>query len=505
MPSMAQLRLIHYLKRAGFLALFLLVGFGLYFGVQTEAWQTALSKLTSAGNPTKPETTTGPQNQDSFEAFLSRSSVHQLIVKATQLIDEPERTVTNRLARQNQKFLMADELVQRNEDSRSFNFGIATKLSALRIRETILFDNGLSSIEASDELRQLARQHLSSFDSDILRQANLSQLTLVIYSALDAASDESVGFDPKTLKTFKSICKKYSNDITVAEDVLELLQRIRIHADNLLLREYVGVFESEFGNSRIDKIKLLATDTVNLLTESEFELIDLLDATESRRVDAIAKAKRQIYSAIDGGFVSQMGYYRIFDCIRHIAKFGDYASALDLTQYLEDAIRAKPTLSQLASNCLNLKRQLRAVGQKLKLDKICDRNGDPMSLLNTSAIIHAVLFCDVEEIEQSTNFLWSITRAARRDFANGSLSVSIVFPRKEFAPKLQKQLNELESVPRIKVAFVLRTTDESTSLLDNIEQQKLPLLVLFDRDKRVVGVISDKNDFEKLYSELKNP
>ena len=80
MPSMFQLRAVHYIKRTAFLLLFLAIAAGLYFGVQTDAWRNVMNRMSSMGEDKSPDPVENPEG-DSFEVKLDRSTVQQLILQ----------------------------------------------------------------------------------------------------------------------------------------------------------------------------------------------------------------------------------------------------------------------------------------------------------------------------------------------------------------------------------------------------------------------------------------
>ena len=263
MPSMFQLRLQHYIKRTGLLFLIVLIAIGLYFAVQTDRWKDVTDWVASFDRVSPDEVENDQDSVVDFDQSLGRSTVQQLILQATQLVDDPEQNPLDRLERQRRRIRVAEELSKRTDNTRAVNFGIATKLSALRTRELIHFDNGLATATSLAELGNLAARHLSSFDEDTLRQANLGNMTAELLKRLLNSDQEGFMIENEVVRVFETIAKKYGNDIIVAEEFFELLKRIHIHSSDQDRDKFLAIYQAGFSKSRVERIKLMATDASN--------------------------------------------------------------------------------------------------------------------------------------------------------------------------------------------------------------------------------------------------
>lgn len=505
MPSMFQLQLRLFLKRAGFLVLFLLVAAGLYFGVQTDAWKNTLGWIANASNTGESETSIGELNEtENFDAFLSRSTIQQLILRSTQLVDELELSPVERLQRQDEKVRIAEELMRRKDNDRAVKFGVATKLSALRTRELINFDNGLSTSESRELLAQLAKKNLSSFDEDTLRNANIGNLTYLIVEDLINSDQEDYTVDADAVRAFESVSKKYFNDIIVAEELYKLLKRIHIHAPEQDREKLLTIFERNFGSSRVERVKLIAIDASQQLIDSEFELLNIFDVIDARREETIGDLRKQIIDVFNRGYISQFGYERIFSGITDVARAGHYPVALELSEKLADNIRAKDTMSRLAGKTLKFKKQMRMVGKKIPLTVLEDVNGEPFQIQNPNAPMKGILFMPNGSLEKADKLLFTAMRSAGRDVSKQKFSMIAAYVD---SGSNQENKNTIERLRRlvatVDVARLNTEKDDAKQLVESLEIYNDPLLLLLDEQDRVIGIGIEKQDFESRYKSLR--
>ena len=478
---------------------------GLYFAVQSDVWRNVINWATSFNRASPAEVEPAGRSADNFENSLSRSTVQQLILEATQLVDDLELSPLDRLERQRRRIKVAEELSNRTDNSRAEKFGVATKLSALRTRELIHFDNGLTSPESLAELSQLASRYLSSFDEDTLRQASIGNMTAVLVEKLLRAEEDGFTIENEITRNFESVCKKYGNDIIVAEEFYELLKRVHIHASDQDRDKFLAVYQTEFSKSRVERIKLMATDASNKLIDTEFDLARIFDVIDSQRPSAIQKLRSQINSAFVRGYISQYGYKRIYEGILDVTRAADYAVALELSEALEDSIKGKSTLSRLAAQTLRLKKRVRMVGQKLNLEAVQTIEGELFVQRNTAAPVKAMLFMPDGSFDESDQILFTVMRAAGKDVPKQKFNLSAVYVDTGGLGKASQELEKLNRLVKSIDSGILKTDIASGSeLAEKLELNGKPLLLLLDRDNIVIGVDVKKGDFEKTYKDLQN-
>ena len=502
MPSMYQLQLQHYLKRGALVFGLLLVATILYFGLQSDGWK-KLTSWASTASRTIGDTPEGePANQKENE--LAGSTVQQLILQATQLVDDPELKPFERLERQADRIRVAEELMGRTDNTRAVGYGISTKLSALRMQEMIRFDNGLASSNTISQLESLARKNLSSFDEDTLRQSNLGNLCAKILSTLLESETNGFTIDEDALRAFEQVSKKYRHDIIVAEECYELLKRVHVHASEADRDKFLKIFRDEFGASRVERIKLIASDASHKLIDTEFELVRVFDVIQSQRTDTIKKLRDQILAAFDRGYISKYGYKRIFESIKDVARAMDYGMALELSEALENSIKGKAAMSKLAADALKIKKRMRLVGQTIALDGFETLAGEPLGNRNEKPRIYGVILFDENSLEDAKDFLLSIFRVAGRDAGRGKFGAAAIFV--ELGP-IESSLSELEKISRligtIDVGISRKSSESGNQLMEQLEFDSKPLLLMLDDEDRVIGVDVLKEDFEQTYRDLK--
>ena len=153
MPSFQQLRFRQFLKRAAVVFVVLLITAFLYFTLQSNAWDQFTGMFKGKKNQPEEEVQDiGASDLSEFEEFLERSSVQQLILRSTELIDDESAEPLIRLDRQSKKVQIADKLLGMVDDPRAIQFGTTSKLAALRKRELINIDS-LSLIHISEPTR----------------------------------------------------------------------------------------------------------------------------------------------------------------------------------------------------------------------------------------------------------------------------------------------------------------------------------------------------------------
>ena len=289
MPSYQQMQRALYIKRALTILPFLIVTLGLYFFLQSDSWSSFSGWLTRLG---KPEINHAENEQntdiDDFESMLTRSNSQQLILFSTELVDSPDLTILHRLDVQQKRVRIANRVVELNENDRAVQFGIASKLAAIRTRESINQEAGLSTLESVEELRLLANQHISSNDDSVFREANLGSVVADILTEFLNLQDRGP-ISKELLQKFSSICKQFNNDEIVGRELFRFVNLIRKRASTASFMSFASEYSTAFSSSHKSQLKAMAANLEGQMSNDKLDLVDIFDSIDSLRPQAIQK------------------------------------------------------------------------------------------------------------------------------------------------------------------------------------------------------------------------
>lgn len=502
MPSFQQLRFRQFLKRAAVVFVVLLITAFLYFTLQSNAWDQFTGMFKGKKNQPEEEVQDfGASDLSEFEEFLERSSVQQLILRSTELIDDESAEPLIRLDRQSKKVQIADKLLGMVDDPRAIQFGTTSKLAALRKRELINIDSGLTTPESLGELISFSQLNLTSDNEVILKQANLAQVESVVFNELINSSSSSP-LSEQAFEKFKQVCIRYPDDLVVATNLLDVLEKIHIFALPVDHKKFNEAFKAEYAKSNNDKLKALAARVDQQIVESEFELINVYDSIDSMQREAAGKLRVQIENALDATQISLNGYKRLFNGVRDIAVVGEYQTAIALSEKILKKVQGKNGLQQIAQAAELFRSQVGLAGDEFKIEHVVDLNGKPFTVRHPEADIKAVYFYTSKSFAKADKYMYDIMRIANKFVADKRFCLTAIFVDRGSSKAMDEVRRVARAVPPIDFCRIDANSEEGKKALEKISMFQSPLLLLLDRENRVVGINVQQDAFEKRFFEL---
>ena len=506
MPSMFQIRKQLYIKRGILILSCLVVAVGIYFALKSPKFDelkkkffAAAEDVVDANEENKIDEKQGTFSE--FEAFLHSASDQQLILRAAELVDSPRGNIVKRLDRQNQKIKIAEKLMEQTANSRTSNIGITSKLKALQSRESIHFDNGLSTEESLQELVDFAESNSDNPDSDIKRNVSLALLQSAIFS--DLMNSKNAGMQPQTLETFEATCTSLINDRFAGNMLFNFLKQIHVHAPREDHEKFVSVFKSIFENSEVANLQSLASQSAATMIESEFELDNIFDSIDSLRDEAVQKLTGQIKNALNQNFVSEGGFRRIYKSIQDIVSVRNYDSATELSNLLQQKIQNTDSLADLAeANNATIKR-LKLVNGPLDLSVLTSLDGKPLDLQPDGLQLKAIIFISKTTFSQSDKVIFNMLKTTSRFIRSKKFSVTAILIDDGMAAKAIEEVKHVNSQV-LAVDFVTLQTETPGGkvLFDRISIDKYPTIMLLNGRNEVIGVDVAIDDFERQFFDL---
>ena len=504
MPSFQSLQYRLYMKRAMLLVLFIGVSAGLYFGLISEQGKKLVDSVRDLGQVSVEKNDTSENlGLSDFERFLQRASSQQLILRSTELVDDPTKEILIRLDTQQRKQRIADHLIQQVDDQRAVAVGVANKLDSLRTSLLIKFDNGLADIESIEYLKKFATLHANSDNERVDQQASLSRASVQLISELYVSDPDSFEFSDQAALEFKSICRRFRDNEFVAEQLFGLLQRIFVHSPQSEQKKFSKLFTAGYENSEVARLQKMAGEVNNRLIDSEFELVDIFDSVDSLRGEAVKKLRTQILDVFQTGFVSVAGSQRIFKSIQDIARHGDYETALELSDALQSKIAAKPALQSLNLKNNKLSMQLKLAGKQIPDNVLLEFDGSAYRFKFPAAKVKAVCFMPKEAFKNADRLLFNIMRTAGKFVARKDFSLTAVYIDYGDSPKA---LAEVEKMKRlISVVDFCRldaTSVEGSEFVEQLAMIDPPMLLLLNSDERIVSIDVTEKEFGDRFLKL---
>ena len=299
-----------------------------------------------------------------FQDFLEKSTPQRLILTSTELIDDENAELLERLQRQQKKLRIADSLLRIKNDQRSANFGTLSKLKALRKRELINFDHGLTTEAGIGELHDFAYRSAGSGNEDIDEEAQLGKLFARLFRALVFDDPASASAMDPALREFKLVCQSRVQDADVAREIYSLLERIHIRVPENISRSFISEFGRIFKASPSSEIRELADSADEKIIDTEFEFVDVLGALKLDRGELIEELASQIEQSFGRPNISARGYKKILEQIQILALFGRYDIAMNCAELLQRRISSRESLLPLAREAQELKRTYQLAGEK---------------------------------------------------------------------------------------------------------------------------------------------
>lgn len=507
MTSFFRLQAVLYLKRAGIL-LAVLGGTVLLFLVfQGGDWKKTKEAL--AFWKSKPQTRKNfskseeDQELGSFEEFLTRSSQQQLIFRLKELEAAPIENLAVHLDNQAQRIQIADKLIKMKNDPESQKFGILSKLTALRMLEVFKYDNAVSREDSVSELVEFTEQHLTSTESDIETQARLGQLAGLVINNLASADEPDFALDPRLFDMFTALSKQNVNDLKISTELLELLERIYVKTPASEHKRYVENFRDIYSESENENLVEMSALIGQKLNESEFELVNIFDSVESLRLEAAEKLRVQISDALELPAISELGYNRLFEGIRGIVRIRQFEMATKLSEKLYSRLKKEPGLKNEAVVSGKYLKQLQLTGKEFDFTGVFTIAGEPFSTRFPDADLKAVLFTTHRTFKQSDEVLFEMLKIAGGHVDSEEFCVTTIYLDPGTVAEASEGIHKAsETVSKVDFCRVDIESEDGKKLLERIAILWSPMLLLLDRDNKVVGINVRPADFEKDFFEL---
>lgn len=511
MPSFFRLQAALYLKRAVILLAVLGITAYLYFVLQATPWQQAKESLMFWKE--KPQAEETDSNTDSetelrlgsFEEFLARSSPQQLILRSTELVDDPNKDLIVRLDSQQKKIQIADKLIENSDNARAVEFGTLSKLTALRKRELFKFDNGLASDDSISELTDFSEQHFSAANSDIGKQAQLGQLLGRMLAELVKSNDDSLRLSDGLHKMFTDFCSQNREDMAVSTELFDYLERIYVHSPPEQHLRFVSSFRDIYNESENENLRVLATRISKTLAESEFELLNIFDSIESLQLEAADKLYLQISDALKLGTISHRGYIRLFNAIRDIARVRQYEKAAELGRGLLSKLETNQ-----GENLKNLTRitskfcgQMQLYEQELDFNGVIKLDGNPFSLRYPDAEVKAVVFMTHQAFRGSDQLLFDTLKIAGTHINSKRFCISAIYIDPGNVTEATTALENVASIVTvIDFCRIDMNSEQGKNMVKTLSMLESPMMMLLDKESKIVGINVFQKDFERTFFEL---
>lgn len=506
MPSFKKLQVSLYKKRAAMVLAVLAVTAVLYLVIQAGDWKNLKESL--AFWKAKPQIEAveaekdAEQKRSSFEEFLDRASQQQLILRSTELVDDPIQNLIVRIDRQQKKIQIADKLIETG-DARGMKFAILSKLTALRKRELFNFDNSLTSDESVAQLVEFAEQHLDSTEPDIEKESHLGHLAGLTVSELLRVDEPDFSISSNLLDSFTKLCKQHVNDSEISMELFGYLDRIYGYAPVSEHKQFTESFRDTYNESENENLKLLSSRIAQKLDESEFELVDIFNSIDSLQLEAAEKLRGQISDALDNETISEQGYVRLYGGIQDIARVRQYEVAYKLTEKLQAKIENEPALKTLAESNAKLQDQLQLSGQEFDFTGVVTMAGEPFSIRYPDAGLKAVLFMTHQTFSQADKVMFDVLKLVTRQIQAENFCMTAVYLDPGNISSANDSMRKVaQAISVVDFCRVDIHSEDGKKLVNRISLLRSPMMFLLDRDNKIVGVNVMPDDFNKTYFEL---
>ena len=480
------------------------IGGGLYFGPQTEYWKQLASKLSPSIDPTsstEPKPSTPAESE--FELFLANSNVQQLILKSTELADDSHDDLLTRLDRQQNRIDIADALLAQAGNQRAQTFGNASKLKAMRTRELIEFDHGLTDEADLQELARIALQHANATDDNTKRQAMMGRLLVIlIQSSLFDGSDrpESIA---SALAEFQAVANQNFREQEVAVELFGYLQRIHLRANPEVFQRFAEVFEASFGRSDREQVRKLAENVAAGISDAELDFVDILGESATPQSDAAERLAEQLREALERSTISQQGHVAIGRQIRNLAIVGQYQLALELADVLQRRIAANDALQPLSAKLQQDRKQYRLVGNAFSLEGIMTLAGGQFVVRHSNAPVKALIFMTAETMQQTQQAVGFIMNIAGKYIADEQFCLSLIYiddGNNEAALSEFKKLAALVDV--IDFGWIDSSSEQGKSVIERLAVVSPPMVMMLDAMNQIRGIDVNRLDFERRFKAM---
>ncbi|MEM9411347.1 MAG: hypothetical protein AAGA30_09555, partial [Planctomycetota bacterium] len=282
MPSFQQLQRALFIKRGLIVLAVALVTIVLYLYLQTDSWGGVVDWIAKFGKQdiVQNDDEIDANSLDDFERKINIYNSQQLILYATEFVDSKNLSVLVRLDNQRKKIQIAERLIELNENERAVNFGIATKLSALRTRELINQLAGLSFEKTIAELDDYSQQYLTANDDSVFREANLASVVAGVLNEL-LIMDETGALSEELISKYASACNRFVNDELVGRELFRCINIIRNRVSPETFSLMASEFKTAFENSHKQQLQNMANKLDNEIRDDNLELEDIFEAIDS--------------------------------------------------------------------------------------------------------------------------------------------------------------------------------------------------------------------------------
>ena len=494
-----------------------LVGAVLYMAMQNGVWDRVVSRGTGIvsastnavvgsgnGAATTDSSSTLTAAERDFQDFLDKSTPQRLILRSTELIDDENGELLERLSRQQKKLRIADSLLRLKEDVRSVNFGKFSKLKALRKRETIRFDHGLTSEKSVGELQDYAYRTAGTGNGEIEQEAQMGKLYAKLFRTLTFSDNSSVKAIEPALREFKMICEKHVQDADIAREIYGLLERIHVRLPETSSRSFISEFQRVFKASPSSEIRDLASTATDKIVESEFDFVDVFSARSINKTELMDTLFQQIKGAIERPNISAQGLKNVLQQIQYLGDYGRYDQALESTELLQRRIATRDSLLPVVREAQTLRQKYRLAGTKFDFSLIqkASTNGE-FGARFPEAPVKGVLFFRGDTVAQAKEAIIFIMGIAGRYLAEEQFCLSVIFLNDGNYPRELKEFSTVEKLlPLIDTGVIDVRVEGGQQFVEKFSMQTLPQLILLDRDARIAAVNVELVDFERRFNEM---
>ena len=506
----------HYFNRTIVVFGLAIVGVLLYLALQSDAWDRLLNRSaaiasTSSGGGAANLASSSIGTSSSlsaaerdFQDFLDKSTPQRLILRSTELIDDENGELLERLSRQQDKLRIADSLLRLKEDVRSSNYGKLSKLKTLRKRETIHFDHGLSSESSVSELQDYAYRAAGSANEEIAQEAQLGKLYARLFRTLTFDDTANVKAIEPALREFKSVCEKRVQDADTARELYSLLERIHVRLPETSSRRFISDFKRVFKASPSTEIRDLAETADDKIMESEFEFIDVYGKLSIGKTEAMDTLFQQVKRAIQRPNVSAQGLKNVLQQIRNLGNYGRYEQALECAELLQRRVAARDSLLPVVRQAQALRQKYKLAGTKFDFSLVKKASSDEaFGVRFPDATVKGMLFFKGDTVTQAQEAIVFIMGIAGRYLSEERFCLSVIFLNDG---NFRRELEEFRAVerllPLIDTGIIDIQIESGKQFVDQFSLQRLPQLILLDRDSRITAVSVETVDFERRFNEM---
>ena len=355
-----------------------LVGIGIVVGLQTPQWKNFVASYQE--QPAEEETE-NPDNEDleidDFDLFLKEATIQQLIFRSSELVDDPQKDVLDRLQQQQQRIRIAERLLSEKANGRANELGTIAKLTALQAREWLNFDYGFTDPEQLDELLDFSVMNAASDNDRIKQKAQQGRLSARIIQYLRSGDDEDSASYQPVLKEFQTMCDQNVEESDVASDLFGYLQRIHLHTQPGIFEEFAEAFKAAYGNSDNEQVRKIAEEVKIRIISNEFLLTDVFASTGAQQEASVEQLRSELVNVLQSANISQHGYQKIVAGIGSLARLGYYEGALETSDLLRRRVAGNDLFQQLLEDLSYRRGHWEQVGEPFTYESLATLNGEP--------------------------------------------------------------------------------------------------------------------------------